>query len=90
MDWRSNEPYMQIEFDREGTRILERTTAENIWHRLATVIDRQGHSAPVIQKRIQGGSVRAKGNFKVQEAADLLVTLQTRPVPHDLIIPRSV
>jgi preprotein translocase subunit SecD len=64
--------------------------AENIWHRLETVIDRQGHPAPVIQEKIGGGTLRIKGNFKVQEAAGLLITLQMRPVPPDLIVPRSV
>ena len=53
-----NEPYVSIEFDREGARRFERITAENVGQRLAIVLDNTVYSAPVIRERIAGGRRR--------------------------------
>ena len=72
IDSRYNEPYISIEFDENGSKLLERITGENIRRRLAIVIDKRVYSAPVIQAKIFGGEARITGKFGKKEAALIL------------------
>jgi len=81
IDSRYNEPYISIEFDENGSKLLERITGENIRRRLAIVIDKRVYSAPVIQAKIFGGEARITGKFGKKEAADLALLFRTGPLP---------
>ncbi len=76
-----NEPYVSIEFDREGARLFERITAENVGKRLAIVLDDTIYSAPVIRERIAGGQAQITGSFTVEEARDLAIVLRAGALP---------
>lgn len=76
-----NEPYVSIEFDREGARRFERITAENVGKRLAIVLDNTVYSAPVIRERIAGGQAQITGSFTIEEARDLAIVLRAGALP---------
>jgi preprotein translocase subunit SecD len=76
-----NEPYVSIEFDREGARRFERITSENVGKRLAIVLDNTVYSAPVIRERIAGGQAQITGSFTVEEARDLAIVLRAGALP---------
>jgi preprotein translocase subunit SecD len=76
-----NEPYVSIEFDREGARVFERITTDNAGKRLAIVLDNTVYSAPVIRERIAGGQAQITGSFTVEEARDLAIVLRAGALP---------
>src|ERR671922_1373472 len=76
-----NEPYISIEFDREGARLFERITSENVGKRLAIVLDNTVYSAPVIRERIAGGQAQITGSFTIEEARDLAIVLRAGALP---------
>ncbi|OGQ91363.1 MAG: hypothetical protein A2289_11390 [Deltaproteobacteria bacterium RIFOXYA12_FULL_58_15] len=47
-----------IRFNEQGAQLLEKTTKENVRHKLAMVLDGRVISAPVIAESISGGSAR--------------------------------
>lgn len=78
-----NEPYVFVEFDKKGAKILEKITEENIGKRLAIVLDETVYNAPVIREKIAGGNASITGAFTRDEAKDLLIVLRAGgyPVP---------
>jgi preprotein translocase subunit SecD len=76
-----NEPYVSIEFDREGAQRFERITSENVGKRLAIVLDDTVYSAPVIRERISGGQAQITGSFTTEEARDLAIVLRAGALP---------
>jgi preprotein translocase subunit SecD len=81
IDSQYNDPYVSIDFDKKGARIFERITAENVQKRLAIILDRKVHSAPVIQEKITGGQARITGSFTTEEARDLAIVLRAGALP---------
>lgn len=92
IDQQYNEPYVSIDFNRQGARIFEQVTGDNVKRRLAIVLDNRVYSAPVIQERIPGGTARITGNFSIQEARDLAIVLRAGalPAPVEIIEERTV
>lgn len=81
-----NKPAVSISFDREGARIFERITADNVGRQLAIVLDGVVHSAPRIQERIGGGNAQITGNFTHDEAAKLAIVLrESLPAPVKIV-----
>ena len=76
-----NEPYVSIQFDREGAQRFERITSENVGKRLAIVLDNTVYSAPVIRERIAGGQAQITGSFTFEEASDLAIVLRAGALP---------
>jgi preprotein translocase subunit SecD len=76
-----NEPYVSIEFDRQGAKIFDRITAENVGKRLAIILDNNVYSAPVIRERISGGRAQITGRFTGKEAHDLAIVLRAGALP---------
>jgi len=91
-DSRYGDPYVSIEFDRNGARIFERITAENVGKRLAIVLDNTVYSAPVIREKIAGGSAMIEGGFTDAEAKDLAIVLRAGalPAPVNILEERTV
>ena len=81
IDSQYNEPYVSIEFDRNGSRIFEQITGENVKKRLAIVLDNKVHTAPVIQEKIAGGQARITGSYTIDEAKDLAIVLRAGALP---------
>ncbi len=72
---------VQLTFDREGGKIFDKVTYQNIGKRLAIVMDGQVYSAPVIRDRIPNGKAQISGNFKAAEASDLALVLRAGALP---------
>lgn len=71
-----------IEWNREGARIFERITGENVQKPLAILLDEQVISAPYITKRIsRGAQPYIQGNFTRDEANKLAVMLKSGALP---------
>lgn len=87
-----NEPYLAISFNREGARIFERVTSENVGKRLAILLDGRVYSAPVIRDAISGGKAVIEGRFTLEEATDLAVVLRagSLPAPVNILEERTV
>jgi preprotein translocase subunit SecD len=87
-----NQPYVALSFDRQGARIFERVTGDNVHERLAIVLDDKVYSAPTIQEKISGGRASITGQFSMQEAHDLAIVLRagSLPAPVDILSERSV
>ena len=76
-----NTPYVSLTFDKQGARIFERITGNNVKKRLAIVLDGVVYSAPVIQERISGGQASITGSFTMSEARDLAIVLRAGALP---------
>lgn len=83
---------VQLEFDKDGARIFDEVTFQNIGKQLAIVLDGNVHSAPVIRDRIPNGQAQISGNFTVEEASDLALVLRagSLPAPVTIIEERTV
>ncbi len=82
----SNNPYLILEFDSEGSDNWEVITGENVDQRVAIVLDGTVYSAPVISERISGGGTRLSGGFTTEEARDLRLVLKAGSLPAQLEI----
>lgn len=74
-------PIVQLTLDRDGGKIFDKVTFQNIGKRLAIVMDGQVYSAPVIRDRIPNGKAQISGNFKASEAGDLALVLRAGALP---------
>jgi len=87
-----NRPYVSMNFDATGAREFERVTGENIYRRMAIVLDQTVSSAPVIQGRIGGGRAQITlGSYKnfnelAEEASDLANVLNSGALPAPVTI----
>jgi protein-export membrane protein SecD len=83
---------VSLSFNDEGARIFSRVTGANLNKRLAIILDRKIHSAPVIQAKIRDGRARITGLETMEEAQDLSVVLKAGalPAPVRLLEERTV
>jgi preprotein translocase subunit SecD len=86
IDSQYKEPYIAIDFDKKGSFIFAQATEQNIKRRLAIIIDNNVFSAPVIQEKIIGGSVRITGRFSIENALSLVAALKHGPLPSKIEI----
>ena len=77
---------VELTLDREGGKIFDKVTFQNIGNRMAIVLDGQVYSAPVIRDRIPDGRAQISGNFKASEAADLALVLRAGALPAPVTI----
>jgi preprotein translocase subunit SecD len=85
-------PAIEFKFNVAGARRFARVTQENVGKPFAIILDDKVLSAPVIQSPILGGSGQITGNFTVESANDLAVSLASGklPVKLNVIEERSV
>jgi preprotein translocase subunit SecD len=74
-------PDIQIVFDSAGARRFGRTTQENVGKPFAIILDGKVLSYPTIESPILGGNAQITGNFTVQSAHDLAVSLASGKLP---------
>jgi preprotein translocase subunit SecD len=91
-DQQSGQPSVSITFNSAGARRFGRATQENVGKPFAIILDDKVLSAPVIQTPILGGSGQITGNFTVESANELAVSLNSGslPVKLNVIEERSV
>ena len=83
---------VEVEMNSEGSREWARITGANINNRIAIVLDRKVHMAPVIRAQIFGGGTVIEGLDSVEEAEDIAIVLRAGalPVPVTIAEERTV
>ena len=72
---------VQVEMSNEGSREWARITGSNINKRIAIVLDKKVHMAPVIRSQIFGGGTVIEGLDSIQEAEDIAIVLRAGSLP---------
>ena len=78
---RTTRPVVTIGFNAKGARAFAETTQQNVGKPFAIILDNQVLSAPNINEPILGGSAIINGNFTVQSAQALAISLQSGSLP---------
>lgn len=88
----TSKPEVTLQFSEEGGRKFSEITARNIGKPLAIFLDDLPLSAPVVQARIDGGQAVISGDYTVEEAKNLAITLNAGalPVPISIIKQQNV
>ena len=91
-DSQAGSPIVSITFDSNGAHRFGRVTQENVNKPFAIILDNRVLSAPNINEPILGGQAQITGNFTVQSANDLAVSLASGklPVKFNFIEERSI
>ena len=85
-DPQTNEPIVNIQFDPQGGARFARLTSENVNKPFAIILDGEVLSAPNINEPIIGGAARISGNFTVESANQLAISLRSGALPVDLVV----
>ncbi|MFS0737079.1 protein translocase subunit SecD [Sphingomonas sp. 1P06PA] len=80
-DPQDNRPVVSIRFDAQGGRNFARVTQENVGKPFAIILDGQVLSAPNINEPILGGSAQISGNYTVESANALAISLRSGKLP---------
>ena len=80
-DSQTGAPNIEIKFNTAGARRFGRVTQENVNKPFAIILDDKVLSAPNINEPILGGNAVISGNFTVQSAHDLAVSLASGKLP---------
>ncbi len=88
----ANQPVVNLSMNSEGAKIWARLTGANIGRRVALVLDKKVHMAPVIRGKIPGGSTVIEGLDDMDEAKLIAIVLRagSLPAPVTIIEERSV
>ena len=83
---------VEVEMNSEGSREWARITGANINNRIAIVLDRKVHMAPVIRGQIFGGGTVIERLDSIEEAEDIAIVLRAGalPVPVTIAEERTV
>ena len=74
-------PAIEFKFNVAGAKRFAKVTQQNIGKPFAIILDDKVLSAPVIQSPILGGSGQITGNFTVESANELAVSLNSGKLP---------
>jgi preprotein translocase subunit SecD len=85
-DPQTNEPVVNITFDTQGGRRFGILTRDNVGKPFAIILDGQVLSAPNINEPIDGGTAQISGNFTVETANQLAISLRSGALPVDLTV----
>ncbi|MCK4579571.1 MAG: protein translocase subunit SecD [Candidatus Marinimicrobia bacterium] len=88
----SNQPVVNVQMNNEGAKTWARLTGANVGRRVALVLDKKVHMAPVIKGKIPGGSTEISGLESMDEAKLTAIVLRagSLPAPVNIIEERSV
>jgi len=86
------QPIVLFQFDRQGGRIFERGTGQNVGNLMAIVLDDEVFSAPVINSQIGERGQIEMGGGDLEAARDLALVLRAGalPAPIEIVEERSV
>lgn len=87
-----HDPRVGITFNDEGKDLFAKITRENVGKQLAIYLDGAPISAPTIREEISSGNAEISGNFKLEEAKQLVGRLNSGalPVPIELLSAQSI
>lgn len=80
-DQTTSEPKVLLTFNKEGEALFAKITKENIGRVLAIFLDGGPISTPVIREEITGGKAVISGNFKADEAKQMVRDLNYGALP---------
>lgn len=85
-------PVVSLVFDDEGAAMFEKMTQENVGKQIAIYLDGSPISAPQVREAITGGKAQISGDFKVDEAKELVGRLNAGalPVPIELLSAQTI
>jgi len=88
----ANQPVVNVDMNNDGARTWARLTGANVGRRVALVLDKKVHMAPVIRTKIPGGQTVIEGMESMDEAKLIAIVLRagSLPAPVDIIEERSV
>ncbi len=76
-----SQPYIALEFDKEGAKSFGSVTEANEGRQLAIILDNTLYSSPNINEPIYGGNAQITGGFSVQEARTIVNVLRAGALP---------
>ncbi len=79
-------PIILLEFNSEGEKLFAQITKENINKRVAIYLDGAPISIPVVREEITGGRAQITGDFKPEEAKQLVRNLNSGALPIPIIL----
>jgi preprotein translocase subunit SecD len=82
----TNQAVVNIQFDSEGGQKFARMTQANVGKLFAIILDGRVISAPRIETAILGGASQISGNFTVESANELAISLNSGALPVKLKI----
>jgi preprotein translocase subunit SecD len=85
-DQQDGRPVVNITFDGTGSRRFARVTQENVGRPFAIILDNAVISAPNINEPIIGGQAQISGNFTVESANALAISLRSGRLPVELTV----
>jgi len=80
----SPNPFVSLEFDREGTRLFAEATQKYYGEPIAIYLDDEIISEPVVRAIITEGHATIEGNFDFEEASQLALLLRSGSLPVEL------
>lgn len=85
-------PSILLEFNDEGGKLFAQITKENVGKRVAIYLDGAPISVPVVREEITNGNAQITGDFKPEEAKELVRNLNSGalPIPITLISQQSI
>lgn len=85
-------PQISLVFNNEGGNLFSEITKENVGKKIAIYLDGSPISAPVVREEITGGKAQITGDFKVDEAKQLVGRLNSGalPVPIEMISAQTI
>jgi preprotein translocase subunit SecD len=88
----ANQPVVNVAMNNEGSRTWARFTGANVERRVAIVLDKKIHMAPVIRTKIPDGQTVIEGMDSMDEAKLIAIVLRagSLPAPVDIIEERSI
>lgn len=91
-DPQNGKPVVGLQFTEEGGNKFAEITGRNINKPLAIFLDNYPISIPTVESKIEGGSAVINGEFTVDEAKNMVITLNAGalPVPIEIIQQQNV
>lgn len=80
-DSQTGQPTVALSFNEEGAKLFAEITQRNLNKPVAIVIDNFLISAPVVQQTIVDGNAVITGNFTVEEAKNLAISINSGALP---------
>lgn len=77
----SGQSIVLLDMNSDGARIWSRVTGANIGRRVAIVLDKKVHMAPVIRNKISDGGTLIEGFSGMDEAKDIAIVLRAGALP---------
>ncbi len=79
-----SEPYVALEFNKEGTELFAKATADNVGKPIGIVLDTEMISSPVVNAAITDGKAIITGKFTPEEAEKLAALIRAGSLPFNL------